>query len=682
MNGVAWIFLWLAYLAVGIGGAALWSRVRVQWVRPWLSIALGIGAFILLIMTGSLLTHQTSRLVLPHPWPALVASPLPMAPLWAVMGGLLFFSATLLTVNRPDSHRVHYALLPLLAIVGIYLWSGDGLLLLVSWELISGVSYLGLVTTRRARPVWNAGWVLLALSELGGMLLLVALVWLTPGHGPLMNDALPQLARIAAHQSPALINILMMLTIVAFGVKAGLFPVMIWMPMAEPEAPGVVAGLFSGLITALAIAGILAMVPLAGHSLTWAVAIIILGVLGSFSGALYSAVSRHVKRVLAYSTLEVLGMVFVGLGIWRLLSIEAPNNAASTLALDAAIVLLIIHAGAKFILFAGTDFTGRWGHTLDALGGLHRASRTVTVLTLIAVLGLGAVPPLGGFVGEWLLLESLLKPLAPSGQAVLHVALIAAGIMLAITAALAVTAYLRWYGFIFLGQYRGLKAIDHRPSTTWLSGLALPLALVVVTGPGVPWLLPWINARLGSFLTARSAVIAPSFHHPGSAAPLVPIGVNLVPAPGAPGTAFFPQAFNVGDPYVLFWMGLVLGATVAAIRWILRRRRGVRLVRPWNGGTAVISRNASWSAEGFVHPLRLAFARFYGLERTRKQSAGAHFYRHTIIYRVEEQLYRPLVSAAVWVGRMGRRIQSGRVTQYVAYVWIFALVGIMVGIMR
>ncbi len=683
MTGAVWVLTWLGYLGAVLMGAGVFAAVRPNAVRSWLNGAMAVGSTALIVMTWSLNLHATSRLALPLPWPALIAAPIPLAALWAPVAGVLFWTATLLTLNHPAPHRIHYALLPLVAGVGIFLWSGDGLLLLMSWEFISAATYLGLVTTRRSRPVWNAGWALLALSEVGGMLLLIALVWLIPGGGSILHDSWPVLTARAAELPPAVLDLVMILALVAFGVKAGLFPVMIWMPLAEPEAPGVVAGIFSGLLTALAISGILAIAQVTDAGMAFGIVLLTLGVLGAVSGALYSVISRHVKRILAYSTLEILGLVFAGLGIWRIESIVAPANVASSLALDAAIVLLFVHAGAKFVLFAITDYSGQWSHTLDGLGGLIHRSREIGGFALLATLTLAAFPPLGGFVGEWLLLESVLKPLGQFPDAAVHAGLMAAGGLIALTAGIGVAAYLRWFGFIFLGTHRSARTAELQPPVPkYLLTLGLPLATVFLAGPGIPWFLPWLNGNLRGLLSSPAFVVAPTRIQPSAAAPLVAIGANLVPSPGAAGTVFFPQAFTVGDPYVLFWMGLALVLMVAGARSLIRRRRGIRRVPPWNGGAETFSARTSWSAEGFAHPIRLAFAGFYGLRRDRTDGDGARFYRHTIVYRLEEQLYRPLIVLAVWGARQIRRVQSGRATQYVAYVWIFVLIGILIAVIR
>ncbi len=675
-----WVLGWLAFLLSGLGTALLLDLLRRGGSERFLKVWFGIGAIALLGMAPFLAYPATSAIVLPSPWPPLMLRPLPLATLWAVTAGILFFAANLALGSHRAQRNIVYALLPLEALVGIYLWSGDGLLLLISWELISSLSYVGVVAVRRARPVWNAGWALLALSEFGGMLLLLAMAWITHGTFTLQDGLTRHL-----HVDPTIALVIMLLTLIAFGVKAGLFPVMVWIPMAEPEAPGVVAGLFSGLLTALAISGILEMDGLLHPGLAFGVVLLTLGVIGAVTGALYSVVARHVKRILAYSTLEILGLVFAALGIWQIESMVSPHDIAATMALDGAVMLLIMHAGAKFALFTVTDYTERWGHTLDRLGGLiHRGPRTA-FWVLVSVLTLGAVPPLGGFVGEWLMMESILKSLgSSSGHQLEHVALAAAGAFLALAVALGIGAYLRWFSFIFLGpSHQNSRASQEKeeasPGMQW--ALILAALFPLASGPLVPWLLPWLNGQLGSLVRTPRGVIAATFVHPAAAAPLVPIGVNLVPAPGASGTAFFPQGFSVGDPYVLWILGMVLVVGIGIIRH-LARRYPVRKVSAWTGGLEPYTAKTSFSAEGFVHPIRLAFGRALGLRRSRVDTERGRFYRHTIIYRVEAMIYQPILVSFRWIAERVRRIQSGRVTQYVAYVWVALILGIVLGVTR
>ncbi len=679
-----WVLGWIGFTVVGLLVAFALDYSQKGRADKWLPWWFGLGAVALLVMTQSLASPSTGHITLVAPWPTLRLSPLPLAVLWSPVAGLLFFSANLAVRSHVARRAILYTLLPLEAAVGIYLWSGSGLMLLVTWELISTISYLGLVAARRARPVWNAGWALLALSELGGMFLLLALAWLMPHAGLQLQDGFGSLHSSARHLSAWVVSGIMVLTLIAFGVKAGLFPVMIWIPMAEPEAPGAVAGLYSGLLTALAISGILAMDEMTHPGLSWGIVLLVLGVLGALTGALYGVISRHVKRILAYSTLEIMGLVFAGLGVWHIQSVLSPHNVAATMALDGAVLLLVMHAGAKFVLFTSTDYTGKWGHTLDRLGGLMRRAPWTGSWALGGIVTLAAIPPFGGFVGEWLILEAILKPLPNSMQSHMgHLGLVIAGTFLAVAIALGLTTYLRWFAFIFLGplhQTESLAVTESPAAFRW--GLALPLVLAVLSGPGVPWVLPWLNRNLEGLLATPRGVLANTFVNPASAPPLVPIGVNLVPAPGAQGTVFFPQGFSVGDPYVLLGMGILLVGLLWLIRQWMRRGQKIRRTAPWTGGLVPYRDATSFSSEGFVHPIRLAFGSFYGLKRSRIDTKGARFYRHTVVYRVEQQLYQPILAIFRWIAGYLRRIQSGRVTQYVTYVWVMLIIAIIIGVSR
>lgn len=672
MTALDWLWFWLAYLTLGLLGAGCLHAIRRDPTPFQTAWELG-GALALGLQGVAMASDSFPYMVgLPQPWPPLILHPLLLGPPDAEIAAILFAAAAIALRHHPQHRRIFYALLPLEAGIGAFLLSGDGLALLISWEFLSAVSYLGLVTWRRSRAVWNAGWVLLALSELAGLALLVGLGWITPFRGRQAFDALATLASLP--HPPGMVTAVMVLVLVAFGVKAGLFPLMIWMPLAEPLAPGPIAGLFSGVMPVLSVTAILTLDAALHPGIWWGIILLVLGGLGALTGGLYAVVSRHAKRVLAYSTLEVMGLVFAALGTWKIEMLRMPGNVAAQMALDGAIILLIVHAGAKFALFVATDFSGRWGELLDRLGGLLRRAPALGWWALLAILLLAGIPPLGGFVGEWLILESILKSQAGANLNGWHLVLGLEGAALALAIALGVTAYLRWYAFAFLGPPRQPTAPSNNPPLPGLTaGMGLAAIMAGVVGPGIPWVLPWLNRQLLQVAPqARIDLLAPSFSHPQSVAALVRIGVNLLPAPGTPGTVFFPQGFSVADPTVLMAMEVLMLAVVGALRhW---RARPVRLVQPWNGGLVAFRPKTSFSAEGFVHPLRLAWARFYGLRRERGQTTrGAHFYRHTIVYRVEEHLYLPIMRWATQAAQAIRTIQSGQITHYVAWVSLAVL---------
>ncbi len=685
MNAGFWVELWIG---IAIGGSLiglLLTGIGRDKGLTWLRLEVVLAALGLMVMGWEIADGRLhlSVMSLPAPFPNLYLSPLPMADLWSILSGLLLIATWMLIRKSDQEIRILWALGPMAASIGFFLLAGDGLSLVLGLEFISLSSYLGLVTTRRSRKVWNAGWVLLVLSEMGGLLLVLAIALIMARHGMgirFLTDSFSVLAHEALNMPNGTKVIVMVLVLLAFGVKAGLFPVMIWMPLAEPEAPGPVAGIFSGIFTALAVMGILTMENVVHPGMLWGVILLILGTVGALVGALYSIVSRHVKQILAYSTLEILGLVFAALGIWNIAQHVDFHSLVATLAWDAALILLIMHAGAKFVLFAITEKTETIAHTIDGLGGLAKDHRHLSMVAAIAMATLGAVPPLGGFVGEWLLLESVLKPLGTTPiLREVHLLFLLAGIFLAMATAVGVGTYIRWFGFAFLGPKRRVSHASEFPglSKLQLIGYGLSLLPVLAAGPGIPWLLPWLN-RQGAAIFGNNGqyVIAPLFAHPQAVPLLTHIGGTLIRAPGAPGTIFYPQAFSVGDPYVLFLMGILLFAIVGGLRKIVRRNKRVRVVEPWTGGISDYTAKKSFTAEGFVHPLRLAFQGFFGLKRHRYDKGGVRFYRHTVIYRLEEQGYLPVLNMVRYLARQIRKIQSGSTPAYLGWV-VFGTLGVL-----
>ncbi|OLZ10523.1 proton-conducting transporter membrane subunit [Sulfobacillus thermosulfidooxidans] len=691
MNAALWGELWIVLGLVGPLSAGLISVIGQSATRALLRAEVLLASLGLVVM-GWMISQNAlipGIASLPTPFPPLHFAPLPMADLWSILSGVLLGATWLLIRKTLTETRILWALVPMASSMGFFLLAGGGLSLLLGLEAISLSSYLGLVTTRRSRKLWNAGWVLLILSEMGGLLLLFAMGLIMVHHGAALSfvaDNFRVLAHEASHMPSAVKLVIMVLVLLAFGVKAGLFPVMIWMPLAEPEAPGPVAGLFSGVFTALAVLGILAVENVVHPGIGWGIILLILGTTGAFVAALYSIVSRHVKQILAYSTLEILGLVFSALGIWNIAQAANPQSLVSTLAWDAAMILLIMHAGAKFVLFSITEETEPIAHTIDGLGGIAHDRPKLSLAAAVAVGTLAAVPPLGGFVGEWLLLESILKPLGTTlALRNIHLLFLLAGIFLALASAVGVGTYIRWFGFVFLGPKRRAPRLIERPAQklrpTQVVGYVIALLPVLIAGPGVPWLIPWLNLQ-GSQIFGNNAqsVIAPLLIDPKAVPLLVHIGGDLVKAPGAPGTIFFPQGFSVGDPYVLLLMGIVLAGIVAVIRHFMRKGKAVRLVEPWTGGLHDYNAQKSFTAEGFVHPLRLAFQGFFGLKRQRYDKGGVRFYRHTIIYRLEEQGYLPLLKLGRYIAGQVRKTQSGSTPAYLSWLVYGAIVAVLLAL--
>lgn len=361
----------------------------------------------------------------------------------------------------------------------------DAFTFLVSWEVMSLLSW-GLVLARHhADETRRAAYVYLVMAGFGTMALLLAFGLLTSGDGGYAFDTI----RAGVHSPIGAAAILALMTLGA-GSKAGLVPLHVWLPLAHPAAPSHVSALMSGVMTKVAIYGFIRVVfDLVGPLDWWASPmIVLLGAGTAVIGILNAVLESDIKKVLAYSTIENVGVIFCALGL--ALAFRANGMAAhAALAFTAALFHVFNHMAFKTLLFmgAGAVLNATGLRELDGLGGLIHRMPTTSVLVLVGITAISALPPLNGFASEWLVFQSVLKsPDLP--QIALQIMIPAAGGLLALAAALAASAFVRLYGIGFLGRSRSDAALRadeaHRVSLAAMASLA---ALCVLAGifPGV-----------------------------------------------------------------------------------------------------------------------------------------------------------------------------------------------------
>ena len=339
--------------------------------------------------------------------------------------------------------------------MNLVLIADDAYAFLFSWELMSLASW-ALVVARHTDPESRrAAHLYLVMAAIGTVALLFAFGGLAGPAGGYAFDTMrghpPQ---------PMVAALVLAAALIGCGSKGGLIPLHAWLPLAHPAAPSHVSALMSGVMTKVAIYGFvrIAFDLLGPPAWWWALPPIILGALTAVLGLLYAVLDRDLKRVLAYSTIENVGVIFVALGLALAFRANGQHEAAAV-AMAAALLHVLNHSWFKSLLFLGAGAvlhaTGR--RDLDGLGGLiHRMPRTAAFF-LVGALAASALPPLNGFVSEWLLFQAVIAaPALP--QAALHFASPAIGAMLALAAALAAACFVRVYGTAFLGRPRSAEA--------------------------------------------------------------------------------------------------------------------------------------------------------------------------------------------------------------------------------
>ena len=527
---------------------------------------------------------------------------------------------------------------------------------MVAWELMALTSLLALLAEHRHRPETRdaAQWYA-AMTHLGAAAILLGLVLLASHAGG------QDFATIAAHRrqlSVPLASVVFVLTLVGFASKAGAVPLHVWLPRAHPEAPSPVSALMSGAMVNLGVYGILRVgeVLLGGGELWWWLLVAALGVASAFFGALHATASTDLKRLLAYSTVDNVGLVLVGVGAAGALDAGGERLLAG-LVLLAALFHLVNHALFKGTLFLGAGAVQHAAGTrdLNRLGGLARRMPATAVLFGIGALAISALPGLNGFASEWLLLEGLLHGFA-SRSAVTEAALLAGVAALAITGGLTATAFVKALGVGFLGQPRSEGAREAgEVGPSMLAGMALLAAGCVVLGvvPGVA--LP----VLGRATSAGLAGGAPRALRSG-------LGLDL---------ASLRAAIDPG----LLVVGLLALTLVAwgALRLVPRRAelRRARRAEAWGCGRELQTPRMEITATSFAEPLQRVFADVlrpdHDLEVT--HAAESRYFPEAISFHqriddaIERLIYQPVVAAVSWWGRQARRVPNGSVHRYLAF---------------
>lgn len=517
---------------------------------------------------------------------------------------------------------------------------------MVSWETMALSSYFLVTTQHRIPEIRRAGFLYLLLAHLGAISILLCYGVLQGGSWQFTFDAMRQ-----AQLSPAWASVAFGLAVVGFGAKAGLVPMHVWLPEAHPAAPSPVSALMSGVMLKTAIYGVLRVsLDLLHQPLWWwGAAALALGLFTALFGVVFAAAQTDMKRLLAYSSIENIGIVFAGIGLT--LTFHAFRmTALAGLALAATLYHCLNHAFFKSLLFLATGSVLHATHerSLGKLGGLIRRMPWVAWLALIGTLAIAGLPPLNGFVSEWLLLQSFLfTPEIPQPFANMLVPLGAAA--LALTAALAGYVMVKFYGVIFLGQMREpqlAQAQDcgwmERLGLLWLAAGCVALGLLPAAMLG---LLNHINA----YLLGDSAQV-----HIGGIWMLAPISPQRA--------SYIPIVF-------------LLGATVVVTLsvWITKGVYHGRIRRsaPWDCGYPLQNPRMQDTAEGFGYPVRHIFEPFFRMQRELPSPFDTvPRYRVIVEDRFWFGLYLPAARAVLNTANLIGRVQQGRIAVYLLYSFL------------
>jgi formate hydrogenlyase subunit 3/multisubunit Na+/H+ antiporter MnhD subunit len=539
-----------------------------------------------------------------------------------------------------------------LASMGLVLLADDAYAFMVAWETMALSSYF-LVTTQHGIPeIRRAGFLYLLIAHLGAIAILLSFGVMQGGSWQFTFDAMR-----SAHLAPRGAAIAFLLALVGFGAKAGLVPLHVWLPEAHPAAPSPVSALMSGVMLKMAVYGVLrvAFDLLGKPEWWWGLVLLAVGLFSALYGVVFAAAQTDMKRLLAWSSIENLGIIFTGIGL-AIVFHGVGMHALGALALIAALYHSLNHAFIKSLLFLGTGAvlhsTGE--RNLGRLGGLIHRMPWVAWLTLIGALAMAGLPPLNGFVSEWLLLQAFLFA-HEVPRSFINMMLPLGAALVALCAALSAYVMVKFFGVIFLGQPREpalARAHDagllERIGLTWLALGCFMLGL-----------LP--TYVIGALRIAVEQLSGDSL--PGTTAPWW----LLVPVPG--------RQTSYSAP--VFFIALVAAVliTVFAVRRFYHHR--VRRAAPWDCGFGGLNARMQDTAEGFGQPIRHIFGAFFAMQRDLPSPFDrAPHYRVIVGDRLWQGLYLPLGALVQRIADAFAWLQQGRISTYLLYSFI-TLIGLL-----
>ncbi|CAN7708679.1 hydrogenase 4 subunit B [Mesorhizobium caraganae] len=660
MTPIVALPLWgvAALLGTAIGAVAV-SR-RGSATRLVYGATLGISAALFVIVTSALAGDpagvSTVTLPLGLPWIGAHFRLDALSTFFLVVVNLGGALASLYGLGYGRHEATPHRVLPFfpafLAGMNLVVLADDAFTFLLCWEFMSLASWALVMANHREQDNTRAGYIYLVMAGFGTLALLLAFGLLAGPAGTYTFDAMR-----AGEPSRFVAAAVLGLMLLGAGSKAGLVPLHVWLPLAHPAAPSHVSALMSGVMTKVAVYGFIRVVfDLLGEPAWWSgVVVLFLGGLTAVLGILYALMEKDLKRLLAYSTIENIGVIFISLGLALAFKANAMPLAAA-LALTAALFHVLNHSLFKSLLFfgAGAVLTATGERNVEKLGGLIHRMPLTSFAFLVGCVSISALPPFNGFVSEWLAFQAILQsPDLP--QWGLKVMVPAVGGLLALSAALAAACFVKAFGITFLGRPRtAVVERAHEVDRYSLAAMFILAALCLLAGilPGlvIDGLSPVTLSLIGNRMPVQMAQPWLS---------IVPIAESR-------------SSYNG----LLVFLFIAASASVAAVVIHRFASHALRRAPAWGCGFPDVTPAAQYTAVSFAQPIRRVFGTFAfrARETVEMPPPGATgparltVEMHDVIW---EAFYQPIAGAIDFATLRLNRLQFLTIRRYLTLVFLY-----------
>jgi len=656
----------LAALASAIVSLAAHRRIGVL---KWLSFPLlGLSGLAAAVAGGMALAGgdaQVAQLPLGLPWLPWQVRLDVLAGLFLLIIGIVTFAVGIFgpgyvsEYEHGDHPLVQLGFFTGLFIAGMQLvvLANDAFMFMIAWELMSLSSYFLVVFHHEQAANRRAGFLYLLMAHVGGLTILLGYGVLATFGGGFDFDAMR-----VVELTPLWASVAFALAFIGFGMKAGLVPLHAWLPEAHPVAPSHISALMSGVMLKVAVYGFVRVTfDLIGEvQWGWGVTALLVGSVSALLGILYAMQQNDLKRLLAYSSIENVGVIFLGLGM-AMVFMGTGHEGLGAIALIAALFHAFNHALFKSLLFLGAGNVIQRTHeqNMERMGGLLTRLPYTGVFFLIGSMSIASLPPFNGFASEWLTFQAALQAVALE-NGVLRIVIPFTAAMLALTGALSVACFVKAYGVVFLGQPRSRRA-RHARATAWgMRGAQGMLALFCLLAGVFPNVMVGLLGNVSQLLTGARMASATqhgwlwltpvSSTEASYSAPLVLIGILLA-----------------------WWL-----------IWQLLHPRGARSVRrgkTWDCGFGPLNARMQYTGTSFAMPLRRIFSPVWRIdEKVERQSEaeGLRVSRLSHQLQVSDHswyaLYEPIGRLVLVAARRIARLQQGNIRVYIAYSFFTLLV--------
>ena len=532
------------------------------------------------------------------------------------------------------------------------------LIFLVFWEIMSLVSYFLVVFDTEHEKSIQAGMIYIVMTHIGTAFLIAAFLLMYKYANSFDFFAIKSACQAMPVQTK---NLVFLLLLVGFGTKSGIVPLHIWLPYAHPQAPSHISSIMSGVMIKTGIYGIIRFVIfiLGVNSSWWGILILILAVISCLVGVIYALMEHDIKRLLAYHSVENIGIILLGTGLAMFfLSINMPYLAVFSLI--AGLYHLINHAIFKGLLFlcAGSVYKATGTRDIEKLGGLIKKMPQTAAYFLIGAMAISALPPLNGFVSEWLTLQAFfLGALNIAGGAKLFLGICAA--MLALTGGLAAACFVKAFGITFLAQPRGHYAKDAKEaSLSMRAGMFFLALLTVIFGLGAAAIMKLL-ARVASAATGIDISNMKFSLNSFTLSPQIS------------------QSIYLSTPLLTLVL-VVLGITGFSVYTALGRRKSV-IYKTWDCGYYKLDSRNEYTATAFSKPFRIAFSFFLLPYRKQEKIRESFYHVKSFTYEThttkvfKKYIYDPALALVFKLAKSMRRIQPGSIHLYLGYIFVTVL---------